>query len=149
MLILNFTEKVIYYFLPFLQKWQKFIRYSIVGATATIGDFSVYFSLTRGFDWFNHYYIAANICSFTIGSIIGYFLNKFWTFEQGKQFITAQYAKFLTSNIITLIVLQFCFYFFVSVLGIYDIVAKFLLLAISIGINFSFSYFWTFKRVSL
>jgi putative flippase GtrA len=120
-----------------------------VGGVAATGDFSVYFSLTRLIGWFSHNYLMANACSFVIGSIIGYFLNKNWTFRQGHIFVPSQYLKYLIANLITLAILQLFFYFFVEIIGLYDMIAKILLLAISIGINFSFSKFWTFKLVAV
>lgn len=146
MWILNFAEKIIYAALPSLIRWQRFIRYSMVGGVATIGDFTIYFSLTRLNAWFSQYYLVANVCSFVVGSMIGYFLNKNWTFQQGKSFIASQYTKYIIANLITLAILQLFFYIFVEIFGLYDVIAKIALLFISIGINFSFSKFWTFKQ---
>lgn len=146
MWILNLGEKIVYAILPPLAKWPRFVRYGLVGCVAAAGDFAVYFSVTRLNDWFSRNYLVANICSFAVGSMIGYFLNKNWTFQQGRSFVPTQYIKYLIANLITLVILQVFFYFFVEVLSLYDMVAKVLLLIISIGINFSFSKFWTFKH---
>ncbi|MCX6784800.1 MAG: GtrA family protein [Candidatus Komeilibacteria bacterium] len=146
MKLLDQLEQLVFWLLPLPKKWQRFVRYSIVGGIATPVDFGIYFSLTRLIPWFTKFYLVANIFAFLGGTIVAYLFNRSWTFGQGVKFVWKQYVKFLVINLFTLIILQICFYIFVDVFHWYDLIAKVLLLAISIGINFSLNSFWTFRR---
>lgn len=58
---------------------KQFFRFLIVGALGTAVDFGVYFFAVRALP-----YDISKALSYLVGSILGYFLNKHWTFCQPR-----------------------------------------------------------------
>ena len=58
---------------------KEFIRFSIAGAFVIATDLSLYYLLFH----FLPFSVAKGL-SFTCAGIVGYLLNKYWTFKQGK-----------------------------------------------------------------
>src|SRR3972149_8476407 len=78
---------------------KQFIKFVIVGSVNTAIDFFIYFSLTRGADFFERHLLSANIIAFSIAATNSFFWNKKWTFrDQGKNY-HVQYSKFLIVSI--------------------------------------------------
>jgi putative flippase GtrA len=59
----------------------EFARYCIVGGTAFIADFTVFFALSESLH-FN--YIAANTLGFLVGLLVNYLLSILWVFENRR-----------------------------------------------------------------
>ena len=72
---------------------QFFIKFCVVGLTATSVSYSVFFVLYTSFFV---YYIFASILGNISGLSIGFFLNKTWTFEveRGSLFLFVKYLSF-------------------------------------------------------
>ncbi len=112
-----------------------------MGALNTALDFSVYFSLTRLVSWFALHYLMANGLAYSLAVTNSFFCNRFWTFKNSpaKKNYFWQYGKFVTFNLLTLLIVQLTLYVLVSWLGIYDLLGKILVLGLSGGLNFFFS----------
>jgi len=63
---------------PFLFE---FLKFAVVGVIGTIVDFGIYSILTRGFGL---YYIYATAISVFLAIVNNFFLNKYWTFKNGR-----------------------------------------------------------------
>ena len=125
---------------------KQFIKFVIVGSVNTAIDFFIYFSLTRGTDFFEQHLLSANIIAFSIAATNSFFWNKKWTFrDQGKNY-HVQYSKFLIVSIGGLILSQGIFVIGVHYLKISDIITKLAAVAIVTFWNFALNKWWTFKK---
>src|SRR3990167_5405203 len=88
---------------------KQFVKFVMVGLVNTAIDFFIYFSLTRGIDFFNQHLLSANIIAFSIAATNSFYWNKKWTFrDQGKNY-HIQYSKFLIVSTGGLIIAQMIF----------------------------------------
>ena len=125
---------------------KQFTKSVIVGLVNTAIDFFIYFSLTRGTDFFERHLLSANIIAFSIAATNSFFWNKKWTFrDQGKNY-HVQYSKFLIVSIGGLILSQGIFVIGVHYLKISDIITKLAAVAIVTFWNFALNKWWTFKK---
>lgn len=126
---------------------KQFIKFVMVGLMNTAIDFFIYFSLTRGTDFFNQHILSANIIAFSIAATNSFFWNKKWTFrDQGKNY-HIQYSKFLIVSIGGLILSQGIFVAGVHYLKTSDIVVKLAAVVIVTFWNFALNKLWTFKTI--
>ena len=128
---------------------KQFIKFVIVGSVNTAIDFFIYFSLTRGTDFFEQHLLSANIIAFSIAATNSFFWNKKWTFrDQGKNY-HVQYSKFLIVSIGGLLLSQGIFVIGVHYLKISDIITKLAAVVIVTFWNFALNKWWTFKKHTL
>ncbi|MFC1647737.1 GtrA family protein [Patescibacteria group bacterium] len=119
-----------------------FIKYSIVGASGTIVDLTILYLLVE----YAHInvFIAATI-SFIIAVFNNFTLNKFWTFQDNSQKYTRQFLKFFMVSLVGLLLTLSFMYFFISVVGIWYMLAKIFTTFIVLIWNFTVNKYWTFK----
>ncbi len=126
---------------------KQFFKFSLVGGFNAIVDFTVYFSLTRGFDWFKQNYLIANALAFVGAVTCSFFLNNHWTFSDRRvKLEPASYLGFVGISLLTLAVIEFILYQLVNNLGVFDLFAKLAILLISAIMNFCLSRLWIFKK---
>ena len=124
----------------------KFIRFCIIGLINTAADFTIYISLTRGWDVWQRWYLLANLVAFIIANSLSFILNKSWAFKnQDYKSYHKQYLKFFIVSIGALAIVEATLFFFVDVLGVYDLVGKAVGIGLSIIWSFSIHHKWTFK----
>lgn len=126
---------------------KQFAKFVMVGLVNTAIDFFIYFSLTRGTEFFERHLLSANIIAFSIAATNSFFWNKKWTFrDQGKNYHT-QYSKFLIVSIGGLIIAQLIFVLGVHYLKISDIITKLAAVVIVTFWNFALNKWWTFRKI--
>ena len=142
----NIFIKIWQWFWRKLMPFHQFIKFSLVGATNTVVDFILFYTLTRGIAWFSVHYLIANSVSFALAITNSYFLNHYWTFnKRDSEHDLIRYLKFILANVFTLIILQVCLYFLIEHWQVYDLYAKTMLVLISVVSNFFLSKFLVFK----
>ena len=124
---------------------KQFIKFVIVGSVNTAIDFFIYFSLTRGTDFFERHLLRATIIAFSIAATNSFFWNKKWTFRDHGKNYHIQYSKFLIVSIGGLLLSQGIFVIGVHYLKISDILTKLAAVAIVTFWNFTLNKLWTFK----
>ena len=87
----------------------------------------------------------ANAVAFLLTVIWSFTFNRFWTFKVRGAFSTKQYSKFLLVSCVGLTLSSGLLYIAVDRLGLFDILAKFLVAIIVMMWNFNANKFWTFK----
>ena len=127
---------------------KQFAKFVMVGLVNTAIDFFIYFSLTRGTDFFEQHLLSANIIAFSIAATNSFFWNKKWTFrDQGKNY-HVQYSKFLIVSIGGLLLSQGIFVLGVHYLKISDIITKLAAVVIITFWNFALNKRWTFRKIN-
>ena len=127
---------------------KQFFKFSFVGGFNSIVDFSVYFFLTRGLDWFGRNYLIANALAFIGAITCSFFLNNHWTFKDRRvKPELPVYLRYVGLSLFTLAIIEVILYYLISNLGVFDLFAKLGTLVISAILNFSLARLWIFKKV--
>ncbi len=122
---------------------KQFVRFIIVGSLATSLSYSVFLIALRVFDI--NYLIAACL-GFVFGVLLGFLLNKNWTFdaknEKSKKTAFSYFAVYIFSLIISLLFLKVM----VDSVGLSPELSNFLGIGVSTFTNFSGTKFFVFKK---
>ena len=127
---------------------KQFIKFTFVGFFVTFIDFTIYFTLTRLFYWWEEHFLYANGVAFITALSVSFFINKLWTFRNDHPSYKKQYTKFFISNVVALTISQSVLYLLVSVIELSDIIAKPTAVSMTVLFNFVSYKFWIFKRRS-
>jgi len=128
-----------------LSWFRQLVKFALVGVSSFMIDLSLYLFLTRFIFWFSQHYIIANTISFLLTVLWSFTLNRLWTFRVSSGFSGKQYSKFLIVSSIGLSLSSGLLYLAVDRLGLYDVVAKFMVAVVVMTWNFSANKFWTFR----
>ncbi|MEN9582742.1 MAG: GtrA-like protein [Candidatus Parcubacteria bacterium] len=106
----------------------KTLRYLIAGGLGAGTNFVIYYILVKFFDvW----YLAASITSFLLSLIVGFYLQKYFTFKNmTKDGIHKQVIAYFIFSLINLVVNVILMLFFVEVLSVDAILSKVFTLAV-------------------
>ncbi|NUM25134.1 MAG: GtrA family protein [Candidatus Buchananbacteria bacterium] len=125
--------------------FKQFLKFCIVGGTAAMINFSVYYSFTA---WLEVWYVYSAIWAFLISAVFNFTSNKLWTFrnnEIGLQ-VVKQLVKFAIVMTLGLAINTSIIY------GLTDLVKINWLLSwvVATGVvtfwNFGFNRLWTFRK---
>jgi putative flippase GtrA len=84
---------------------RRFVKFALVGASATLIDMGVFWVLVRPLGWGTTWLMraAANSISFTLGVTNGFLWNRYWTFPGAAAgHAPTQYLRFVLVNLIGL-----------------------------------------------
>ena len=121
----------------------KVIRFIIAGGSAfSVNIFFLYIFT----EFFGLWYIFSATIAFMLSFLVGFSLNKFWTFaESSADFIHSQIFIYLGVNLINLAINNALLYFMVESLAIWYILAQ-ALASILIAFESFFVYKWLFMN---
>ena len=134
-------------FLPSrLRVWLKeFGKFGLVGVSNTVVDFAVYLGLTRSTAYFHEHFLQANLLAFLIANLNSFLLNRRFTFSKSGAGAT-RYPMFLTVSAVYLGVIQLGMWSLVSYAGLYDMVAKVLVVGCATVVYFVVLRTWVFPQ---
>jgi putative flippase GtrA len=119
-----------------------FVRYSIVGGSATLVDISILYLLV---DIINLHLLISIFISFILAATWNFFINKIWTFKCSKKNIQTQYLQFISIATIGLLLTFILMLIFVEIFNIWYILSKIITAIIVLIWNFSANKKWTFN----
>lgn len=124
----------------------RFIRYCIIGVFNTILDFGIYIGLTRGFEFWQKHYLAANALTFITVVTWSYFWNKYWAFRDRSGGHGKQYIKFVMATLVGIGIAESVLYSGVRWMHLIDLWAKVIAGPLVVLWNFSAYRFWAFGQ---
>lgn len=131
------------------EQWPELVRYAVGGFFTFLVSYGTYFIFTR---MLTMYTMVAQILSWILAVIFGFFINKYWVFENKSTGIKAwmeEFVNFVAGRLITSALFEFgLFALLVYVFGIYDMVAKMIGLVLVVIANYFWSRFLTFNNKS-
>ena len=121
----------------------KVIRFIIAGGSAfSVNIFFLYIFT----EFFGLWYIFSATLAFMLSFLVGFSLNKFWTFaDSSANFIHSQIFIYLGVNLVNLAINNALLYFMVESLAIWYILAQ-ALASILIAFESFFVYKWLFMN---
>lgn len=118
----------------------KVVKFIISGGTAFSVNISLLYVFTEFFGW---WYIASATFSFLFSFLVGFSMNKFWTFTNlSVNFIHNQAALYLGINLFNLMINNSILYILVENFGIWYIAAQALA-----SVLIAFESFFLYKRI--
>lgn len=124
----------------------QFLRFLITGIFTNLLNYLTFWGLLRGL-YIN--YIISSSVGFFAGFILGFFLNRAFTFHAIRGRIHLQMGKFLFVNLTSLSINVLTIYLLVDLLNVIPEISQILAIAVSTLINFSGSKFWAFRQGAL
>lgn len=123
----------------------KIIKYVLVGGCCATIEFSIFSILVL---YFQIYYMLANVFAATIVTVIGFWIQKYWTFKDYNQSYVTQMIKYFTVIGIGFLFDNLLVYLFIGILKLHIFIGKPLQLFIVFFWNYSGQRFWTFRTSS-
>lgn len=120
----------------------EFWRFATIGSLNAVVDFLVYLSLTRGLAYMQQHYLLANSMAFVMANLNSFYWNRRWTFNVNHGNPYRQYLEFFTVSVIYLGFIQFGLWLLVSRFGVYDLLAKVIVIGCGMLV-----YFGVLKRL--
>jgi putative flippase GtrA len=119
------------------------IRYYTVGACAAASDFTVYVILVRTAGLSPP---VAHIFSRPIGGVVGFILNRLWTFRRRRSLkARTQFVRFWIVWLVSFCLSEALVIYFHVVLGLGDLSTKICAEAITGIMTFLLQRYWTFR----
>ncbi len=122
------------------------VKFVSVGILNTVVDLGLYFLLTRSLGWFTIHLVTAKIISFCIGAVVGYVLNRHWTFRTTTAVTWSEFTRYALTIGIALLINSGSLYLFVHRFHLYDLIGALLATLISFTWNFTISKWWVFNQ---
>jgi len=123
--------------------FRQFIKFCVVGTISMFVDIGLYTLCTR---LFGLHYLLANLISFIVALANSYMLNRKFTFGSTHKKVGVQFTKYLTVYMVGLGLSETFLFVFINKFGIYDLIAKPLVIGIVLIWNFIGSKFFIFDR---
>ena len=129
-------------------KFKEQINYVIVGALTTAVSLGSYYACVLTFlDPEDAVQLqAANVISWVCAVTFAYFTNRRFVFHSGEEKVALEAVKFFGARVTTLLMDMACMWFFVTLLGMSDKIAKLLVQVIVFVSNYLLSKFLVFRR---
>lgn len=122
---------------------KQFVRFIIIGVFSTVVNYLAFYLL---FHQASFNYMLASAFGFILGVVVGYSLNKYWTFEVGRdaqdQFVYKYGAVYLASLLLGLLFLKFL----VGSLDLPPDFANFVTIGLTTCTNFIGVKYFVFKK---
>ncbi|MBU1019228.1 MAG: GtrA family protein [Patescibacteria group bacterium] len=125
------------------RNYRQFIKFCVVGTISMVVNITTYTICTR---YFLIYYVASDVIAYIIALINSYALNRKFTFRSKNKQIGAQFTKYTTVYLVGMGLSAGLLYIFVSKFGLYDMIAKFIVIGIVLIWNFFATKFLIFDR---
>src|SRR5690606_30739562 len=125
-------------------KYKEFFKAQFSAFIVGLFDFGIY---TFCFTILNFTAPFSNIVSGSLGAVINFTINRYWSFESSKNSIGSQLWKFVIVVIGSISLKSFGIYILVDVFHWNFIISKLLVeVIVSLGFNFLLQKFWVFKK---
>ncbi len=126
------------------KQYKLFIKYTIAGSMGAFVDLVFLYLFA---DILGIWYLTASVLAFLVAFMIGFTLQKFWTFRcRDLSVIYEQLLFYFITGIICLSINSAAMYVLVDKAGIYHIFAQILAGGVVAVVSFSISYFITFRK---
>ena len=124
-----------------LIKYNKFIKFSIVGFSNLFISLAVYYILI----FLSINYQIANTVGFLVATFNSYFWNKLWVFKNNKNKIS-DIIKFYIVCLLSWLLSTILLYIWIQKLGISDKIAPIVNLCITTPLNYLMNKLWVFRN---
>ncbi len=132
---------------------KQFIRFGLVGVTNTLISYMIYVAVLWIYKLcafeYAYDYIVASVTAFILSVLWSYALNSVFVFKKQRSWLTtlSEIAKsYATYGLSGLVIANIILYLLVDVAGISAYISFFMVLIITVPMNFILNKFWTFRQ---
>lgn len=118
-------------------------RFLAAGVFTNITNYATFILLLR---YIGVHYLISSASGFIAGFLLGFFLNRSWTFSASAGNVKMQMPRFLIVNMVSLIANLIAMWFSTAVVGIIPEISQLISIGVSTVINFTGSKLWVFKE---
>ncbi|MCI0576894.1 MAG: bifunctional glycosyltransferase family 2/GtrA family protein [Chloroflexi bacterium] len=124
---------------------RQFTRFIATGILTNVVNYATFWALLR---LLGVHYVISSVTGFLAGFVVGFWVNRQWTFEAAAGKRGRQLARFFIVNAISLAANVATIRFFTEVVRLIPEISQLIAIAVSTLINFTGSKFWAFRRAS-
>ncbi|MCC6274983.1 MAG: GtrA family protein [Leptospiraceae bacterium] len=121
----------------------KFIKFLIVGGVCTLINYGIFYGL---FHYIKIQYLLSSIIGYISGLLLGYFINKFWTYQVDKKAKDIFVIKYMVIYMISLFVSTAFLKLLVETLLLNPLLANIFAIGLSTIMNFVGTNFLVFRN---
>ena len=118
------------------------MRFLVVGVISTVINYAIYFLMIRGLE-IN--YLVSSASGFLSGVVVGYFLNKNWTYSVSEPTNIIMVARYLAVYVISLVAGLAFLYVLVDKFSVHPLVANVAAIMLTTCTNFLGTKFFVFR----
>ena len=120
----------------------RFIKFGLVGVLNTIINWILFILL----DSIGVYYIISNIIAYGISTLNSYLWNSKWVFKYTGDNVNQTTFKFITLNIIGLVLNTIILFLLVDIIKLPKIIALIIATGVVMILNYFINKLWVFKK---
>lgn len=120
----------------------RFIKFGLVGVLNTIINWILFILLNS----IGVYYIISNIIAYSISTLNSYLWNSKWVFKYTGDNVNQTTFKFITLNIIGLVLNTIILFLLVDIIKLPKIIALIIATGIVMILNYFINKLWVFKK---
>jgi putative flippase GtrA len=124
------------------ENWVELFKFGVVGATGYVINLVAFAALVKGL---GVHHIVAAVGAFCVAVTNNFVLNRAWTFRATGGHAGFQAARFLTVSVAALGINIAVLYLLADVLGMSDLQAQAIAVAVAMPFNFAGNKLWTFR----
>ncbi len=127
-------------------KFERYIKFSLVGMIGVAIHFSILYLLTEGVGW---WYLWSATVAVTTANLNNYILNHLWTFKEKRQYnrnLFVGWLKYMLAVGVTEVLYLGLMYLFTSVMGFYYLLSAFFSLMLTTGIRYLTAEKWIWRQ---
>lgn len=119
---------------------ERFVKFAIVGSSNTVVSLVVYACLL----WLEVPYVAATVLAVTVGTVNGYFLNRFWTFRDSGARGIATASRYVATQTAGLALNVAVLAALVEIAGVDELAAQAVAVPAALLVTYGVNRRWTF-----
>ena len=120
----------------------RFIKFGLVGVLNTIINWVLFILLNS----IGLYYIISNIIAYSISTLNSYLWNSKWVFKYNGDNVNQTTFKFITLNIIGLVLNTIILFLLVDIIKLPKIISLIITTGIVMILNYFINKLWVFKK---
>ncbi|MDU4884552.1 GtrA family protein [uncultured Clostridium sp.] len=120
----------------------RFIKFGLVGVLNTIINWILFILLNS----MGVYYIISNIIAYSISTLNSYLWNSKWVFKYTGDNVNQTTFKFITLNIIGLVLNTIILFLLVDIIKLPKIIALIIATGVVMILNYFINKLWVFKK---
>lgn len=120
----------------------RFIKFGLVGVLNTIINWVLFILLNS----IGVYYIISNIIAYSISTLNSYLWNSKWVFKYNGDNVNQTTFKFITLNIIGLVLNTIILFLLVDIIKLPKIIALIIATGVVMILNYFINKLWVFKK---
>lgn len=125
-----------------LEDLSRFIKFGLVGVLNTIINWILFILLNS----MGVYYIISNIIAYSISTLNSYLWNSKWVFKYTGDNVNQTTFKFITLNIIGLVLNTIILFLLVDIIKLPKIIALIIATGVVMILNYFINKLWVFKK---